>query len=75
MAISASPYPTFTNGAVLTAAQLNAMIRLALPVSGGTELGPLYLASDPVLPGQAATKRYVDAQIAALRASLASSQS
>jgi hypothetical protein len=33
---------------------------LFLPLNGGTMLGPLILAADPVVPLQAATKQYVD---------------
>lgn len=32
-----------------------------LPLQGGAMVGPLYLAFDPTLPLEAATKQYVDA--------------
>jgi microcystin-dependent protein len=33
---------------------------LYLPLAGGTMTGPLYLATNPTVPNQAATKQYVD---------------
>lgn len=33
----------------------------ALPITGGTMTGPLYLSEDPLYPTEAATKNYVDA--------------
>lgn len=36
----------------------------ALPITGGTLTGPLYLAADPVVPLGAATKQYIDRAVA-----------
>lgn len=41
-----------------------------LPLDGGQVLGPVLLNADPLRPAEAATKRYVDAAIAAAQAAL-----
>jgi hypothetical protein len=47
----------------LTYGRVNGLWTPVLPIIGGTLSGPLYLAGDPALPLQAATKRYVDSAI------------
>lgn len=47
---------------------------LALPLGGGTMLGPLYLSEDPQTPPEAATKRYVDSATATFTNDLADEQ-
>lgn len=49
--------------ALANAADAGALLDF-LPLSGGTMTGPLYLASDPTLGSQAATKAYVDNKLA-----------
>lgn len=42
---------------------LPAVVSGALPLLGGTMLGPLYLSRDPTLATEAATRSYVDAKV------------
>jgi hypothetical protein len=64
-ALGYTPYNTGNPAGYQTAAQVSTSLGSYVPLIGATLGGPLYLAADPALPAEAATRRYVDTLAAA----------